>query len=64
MSGIISLFCETLTAIGCVVRLQTDFMQCEKCKKAIPSEKIYNIFKTKNTSIPIPKIWNSKCSNC
>ena len=35
MSGIIQLFCETLTAIGCIVRLNTDFIQCKKFRFVI-----------------------------
>lgn len=70
MSGIIQLFCETLTAIGCIVRLNTDFIKCKKCNKAIPSEKIYNMFKQHNGNvepkkqIQIPESWHSSCKSC
>ena len=71
MSGIIQLFCETLTAIGCIVRLNTDFIECKKCNKAIPSEKIYNMFKQHNGSIidrkrhiTIPETWSTVCKSC
>ena len=61
---------ENVTAIGCIVRLNTDFFECKKCNKAICSEKLYNMFKQHNGNIPnrqqikIPELWSCCCKTC
>ena len=59
---LIKTFAECFTTAGFVVRRKYEFIPCEKCKKAIPSESIYNFFKEKNFNIP--EKWSRYCKSC
>ena len=55
--------CEYITKNGYVVRRKEEFISCEKCGKAIPSEGLYEYMK-KALPDKVPKKWSSTCLNC
>ena len=59
---LIQAFAECFTRTGFVVRRKEELISCSNCFKAIPSEKMYNLFK--ETNIKIPSSWSSKCIEC
>jgi hypothetical protein len=59
---LICTFAECFTRAGFSVRRNTEFIPCQKCKKAIPSEQAWNIMKNKGDKVP--EIWSTKCSIC
>lgn len=54
---------ELLTKVGFIVRTKDEYIYCSKCNKCIPTEKTYDIMKTKILSI-IPNSHSIYCSNC
>lgn len=59
---LIKAFAECFTLTGFVVRRKSEFIECSVCGKAIPSEKMYNLFKENNISTPT--YWSSTCLGC
>ena len=55
-------FAECFTRTGFVVRRKSEFIPCSICSKAIPTIKMYNLFKEKNISAP--DSWSSMCLGC
>lgn len=55
-------YAEYVTRKGYVVRRSGEFIACERCNAAIPCEKIWELLKEKNFSVP--KVWKNTCSSC
>lgn len=60
--SIISHIAECYTKLGFCVRTKNDYFPCSICNKAIPTYKIWKLFKDKN--LPVPKEWSMNCTNC
>lgn len=60
--SLINYICECFTRAGFSVRRKTEFHPCSSCKKAVPSEYMWKIFKENGIIVPEP--WSEKCSNC
>ena len=54
---------SVLTQKGYVVRRYEELVKCSVCKKALPSEKIYDHIK-KCGETRIPGVWSNKCQEC
>ena len=55
-------FAECFTRAGFAVRRKAEFIPCEKCMSAIPSEGMYSLMKEKKFNVP--ETWSNKCLNC
>jgi hypothetical protein len=55
-------FSECFTRAGFAVRRKAEFIPCEKCMSAIPSEGMYNLMKEKDFNVP--EKWSNKCVAC
>lgn len=55
-------FCEFMTNKGYVVRRDGEFIPCTVCSSAIPPRDMWELMKAKK--LPVPKVWNKKCSEC
>jgi hypothetical protein len=55
-------FAECFTRAGFAVRRKAEFIPCEKCMSAIPSEGMYNLMKEKDFNVP--EKWSNKCIAC
>jgi len=61
-SKLMSNLCEELVTEGYIVREFDEFIPCEVCRKAIPTE---NVWKTMmEYQLPVPPIWSYKCKKC
>ena len=60
--SLIKAFAECFTRCGFIVRRKSEFIPCSICSKAIPTIKMYNLFKEKNISAP--DSWSSMCLGC
>ena len=56
------IFSDLLTCCGFVVRDINDLKLCEYCKKAIPTEGVYNVMKAMD--VVIPPEYSPNCSTC
>lgn len=59
---LINIFCERMTREGYIVRRKEEFVSCDKCSAAIPSEKVYRHMK--DNSLPVPDEWSPRCLSC
>ena len=59
---LIKVFAECFTTAGFAVRRKCEFIPCENCQKAIPSETIYKTLKEKN--FEVPENWSKYCKKC
>ena len=59
---LIKAFAECFTTAGFLIRRKYEFIPCEKCRKAVPSEIAYNIFKDQNSVVP--DVWSRYCKSC
>ena len=59
---LINIFCERMTREGYIVRRKEEFIGCDICGAAIPSERVYRHMK--DNSLPVPDVWCQKCSSC
>lgn len=60
--NIIKTLCECFTRAGFVVRRKEEFIECKKCKSALPSKQVWE--KMRAASINVPKTWSDTCSEC
>jgi hypothetical protein len=56
------LFGETLTRCGFCVRQQNEIVPCPGCKKALPTDHLYELLKDKGSQVP--EEWTMKCAGC
>jgi hypothetical protein len=59
---LIKAFAECFTRSGFVVRRKNEYIPCEKCGCAVPSEAMWGIFKEKG--LQVPEKWNFYCTKC
>lgn len=59
---LIKAFSECFTRSGFVVRRKNEYISCEKCCSAVPTENMWNILKEKGFEVPTK--WNKYCSIC
>ena len=55
-------FCECFTRAGFAVRRKYEFIPCGKCKRAVPTEVVWGLFKSQG--VHVPEEWSNKCSLC
>ena len=55
--------CDILTYNGYCVRREAEFIPCEICGLAIPSEPVYDFIKRQKI-IKYPRKWSKTCSGC
>tara|TARA_Y100000389_G_C17193190_1_gene379900 strand:+ start:138 stop:605 length:468 start_codon:yes stop_codon:yes gene_type:complete len=60
--SLIQHFAECFTRAGFVVRKKMEFIPCETCNAAVPSQIVYSQLKDKG--ITIPQEWSETCSSC
>jgi hypothetical protein len=54
-------FAECFTRAGFAVRKKMEFIPCEHCSVAVPTQLVYDQIKEKKT---IPPEWSQTCSSC
>ena len=59
---LINIFCERMAREGYIVRRKREFIGCQVCGAAIPSESVFNHMK--DNSLPTPDVWSNKCLSC
>jgi len=59
---LIKTFCECFTRAGFSVRRKKEYIPCENCNCAVPTELMWVLFKEKG--IKVPEKWNKKCTKC
>lgn len=57
------IFCECFTRAGFSVRRKQEFIPCNNCGSAVPTQLMWNLFKEKG-KIKIPDVWSPNCSCC
>jgi len=64
--NLIRTFAELLTRSGFSVRRKDEFIPCETCGDAIPTQKMYEVYKNvqEENRIELPTTWSNKCENC
>ena len=55
---------EYLTRKGFIVRREEEFVVCDKCSSALPSEKVYDIMVEKAPGLLLPDEWLNHCKGC
>ena len=55
-------FAECFTRAGFAVRRKMEYIPCEKCACAIPTEQMYHYLKEKN--FVVPETWDKLCQKC
>lgn len=61
--SLVTHFAECFTKAGFAVRRKQEFIPCEKCSSAVPTQIMWHILKEKG-NFEIPKIWSAKCVGC
>ncbi len=59
---VIKAFSECFTRAGFSVRRKMEYIPCDKCTSAVPTQVMWNIFKQKG--IQVPEKWSAKCTGC
>lgn len=59
---LVKAFSECFTRCGFSVRRKNEFIPCENCGSAVPSEVMWSIFKIKG--MKVPEKWSIKCVGC
>jgi hypothetical protein len=60
--SLLQLFAELLTVFGHSVRRKEEFIECNKCRCAIPTIKVYN--QLVERKIQSPSKWMNHCTKC
>jgi len=61
--SLVTHFSECFTRAGFAVRRKQEFIPCENCGSAVPTQVMWQLFKEKG-NVQIPKVWSSKCVGC
>lgn len=63
---LIRTFAEILTRSGFSVRRKEEFIPCQVCRNAIPTQEMYEVYSKiqEQHSITLPDTWSPKCRGC
>ena len=59
---VVKAFSECFTRSGFAVRRKEEYIPCEKCGSAVPTEMMWSIFKQKG--FQVPEKWSNYCTGC
>lgn len=61
--SLVASFAECFTQAGFSVRRKREFIPCENCASAVPSQMMWHLFHQKG-GFKIPEKWSPKCVGC